>query len=100
MRKEKHLLSRLARGNLNAKSIKGKNILVVDRAFNGERMTAIMNFSNNREKLDGDSIDYSGIKLLDSAEEKWLGKETKMPNVIYSKTEYELSPYQFVLYEK
>lgn len=100
LRKEKHALSSLTRNNITVKRVEGKDILVVDREIDGDRATAFMNFSTRTEKLEQGVMNYSGVKILDSSEELWHGSGTKMPEIIYPNKEYELSPYQFVLYEK
>ncbi len=99
MRKDNSLLSKLSRKSLHANAIRDKNVLIVERENSEKKLIAIMNFNNSIVTLESGVINFSGKKIIDSSEEIWNGKGTKMPSMVYQSTEYQLSPYQFILYE-
>ena len=99
LRKEKHSFSKLIRNNLKTTTNMENNALLVEREFNGEKIIAIMNYSNSSAVIQRGMINSSWVKILDSSDKQWLGNGSKLPPLIYSDTEYHLTPYQFALYE-
>lgn len=99
LRKDKHALSKLVRNKLKISTNLEKTAMVLEKEYNEEKIIAIMNYSNSSAIIQRGMIDCSGVKIIDSSDESWLGRGSKLPSLIYSDTEYELAPYQFALYE-
>jgi maltooligosyltrehalose trehalohydrolase len=99
LRKDKHSLSKLIRNNLKISTNLEKKAMVIEKEYNEQKIIVLMNYSDSSTIIQRDLIHFSGVKVLDSSDELWLGKGSKLPPLIYSDTEYELAPYQFALYE-
>ena len=99
LRKDKHSLSKLTRNNLKISTNLEKKAMVIEKEHIEQKIIIIMNYSDSSTMIQRDLIHCSGVKVLDSSDELWLGKGSKLPSLIYSDTEYELAPYQFALYE-
>jgi maltooligosyltrehalose trehalohydrolase len=99
LRKDLHSLSKLVRNNLKIYFNIEKTAMIIEKEYNEEKIMAIMNYSNSSAMIERGILDCSGDKILDSSDELWLGRGSKLPSLIYSDTEYELAPYQFALYK-
>ena len=68
-------LRELNRNNISAEALVDKNIVVVERKSNEQRLFCVLNFSKQEQvyELSADSNDYE--KLFDSASTIWLGSK-------------------------
>ncbi len=97
-RKSIPALRYLEKKNMEVFGFEKQNVLVLNRWHENSSICAIMNLSDSIANLCLENMQIPGKKLIDSSEKQWAGEGSLMPEEIFSKKEYRLSPYCFVLY--
>jgi len=99
LRKTVPALKYLEKKNMEITGLQKEKVLVLNRWHESSSISVIMNLNDRAVNLYLDKIQYPGRKLIDSSEKRWAGEGSLMPQEIFCKKEYQLSPYCFVLYE-
>lgn len=98
LRKSMSAFSRLDKKKLKVDGLEEKHIVVARRWFGKNRILLIMNFSGSDETFILKAPRGKWIKLLDSADKKWLGPGPLMLDEIKSK-EVTIRAKSFALYK-
>ncbi|MFH1258690.1 MAG: malto-oligosyltrehalose trehalohydrolase [Elusimicrobiota bacterium] len=96
LRKEIPSLANLDKNNFKVYRQEEK-IVLIQRRYAGSGIVAVLNFGDKKELFCPAPDQGKGIKLLDSAEVKWLGTGSSAPETI-GKNTMEISPFSFVVY--
>ncbi|HEX3019180.1 MAG TPA: malto-oligosyltrehalose trehalohydrolase [Chitinispirillaceae bacterium] len=99
LRKTVPALKFLEKKNLEVTGYEKEKVLIISRWHENNSICAIMNLSDRLVNLYIDKVPIPAKKLIDSTELQWAGDGSSIPDEFYSKREYRLSPYCFLLYE-
>ncbi|BAF59767.1 1,4-alpha-glucan branching enzyme [Pelotomaculum thermopropionicum SI] len=102
LRREIPALSELSRENLQAGACNREQALLVRRWSSSSEVCIILSFNGKTIKTALPLPAGNWRKLLDSAEERWLGSGSKVPAALASQGEVgvTLSPWECLLFEK
>lgn len=92
-------LKNLDKQSLEVSAVEESKLLLMRRRENtGNQVLCLMNFNDKEVNY---SVSPGGIwrKILDSAEQKWMGSGSKMPEKLIHEQEVTISPQSFALYE-
>ncbi|WCT10890.1 malto-oligosyltrehalose trehalohydrolase [Mucilaginibacter jinjuensis] len=97
LRKYLHVLTNPNRQQSKATADKAKQVLTLQRWFQGEYLVALMNFSNQVQQVTMPPTDKKWIKQLDSADPEWNGP-TKADDEFQSEAVVDLQPQSVLIY--
>ena len=100
LRRTHPALSSLARENLTVTNPAGTRAIILHRHGDRSHLYCFMNFQADPMTVDTTIIDGIGSKIIDSDETQWLGSGATNPDRIDPKSQIQLSPWGFVLYEQ
>ncbi|HEY9659506.1 MAG TPA: DUF3459 domain-containing protein, partial [Allocoleopsis sp.] len=86
------------RENITATSDEAEQTITLHRWHEDNHLLCFLNFNKIPVSLIS-PIERSGQKLLDSAEEKWCGSGSKLPEILAVKQELKIQPESFVVYQ-
>jgi maltooligosyltrehalose trehalohydrolase len=99
LRKKNPALSYLERKGLNVFGIEKEKLLLLQRKHRENQVYCMMNF-NPLEIVYRANLPKAGWKkIIDSAEERWMGPGSSMPHRIDQEKELSIKPLSFALYE-
>jgi maltooligosyltrehalose trehalohydrolase len=98
LRRTKPALKSLDKQNLEASAVEEDKLLFLRREGNGSQIYCIMNF-NDKDVSFQASPDGTWNKILDSADDKWMGSGSTMPEKLIREQEVTIRPQSFALYE-
>jgi maltooligosyltrehalose trehalohydrolase len=87
----------LNRNQVKADADKTKQILTLQRWYQGDYLVALMNFSDKAQQTMLPHTDKKWIKQLDSADPEWGGPK-ESPNSFLSEATIELQPQSVIIY--
>jgi maltooligosyltrehalose trehalohydrolase len=91
-------LKQLDKQNLEASVVEEDQLLFLRRGNSGDQIFCIMNF-NDKEVTCQTSPGEIWRKILDSADEKWMGSGSTLPEKLIREQEIKIRPQSFVLYQ-
>ncbi len=97
LRKYLHVLTNPNRQQSKATADKAKQVLTLQRWFQGEYLVALMNFSDQVQQVAMPITDKKWIKQLDSADPDWNGPK-ESPDEFQSEATVELQPQSVLIY--
>jgi len=97
LRKYLHVLTNPNRQQSKATADKTKQVLTLQRWFQGEYLVALMNFSNEVQQVTMPATDKKWIKQLDSANPEWNGPKAA-PDEFQSEAVVNLQPQSVLIY--
>ncbi len=99
LRKQHPALKNNHRQNSKTINQPENKIVIIERWDEQQKLIAILNFEEKEIKY---QFNHQGNwqKILDSSQEKWLGKGTELPEKLTEKSELKLKSESFVLYQK
>jgi maltooligosyltrehalose trehalohydrolase len=97
LRKYLHVLTNPNRQQSKATADTAKQVLTLQRWFQGEYLVALMNFSDQVQQVAMPTTDRKWIKQLDSADPEWNGPK-KSPDELQSENNVELQPQSVIIY--
>ncbi|HEY9848129.1 MAG TPA: malto-oligosyltrehalose trehalohydrolase [Leptolyngbyaceae cyanobacterium] len=99
LRRTMPVLKNLDKDNLEATALEEEKIVFLRRSDStGNQIFCIMNFNQNEVNC---PTSPGGIwrKILDSADSKWMGSGSQMPEKLLQEQTVTISPHSFALYE-
>jgi maltooligosyltrehalose trehalohydrolase len=102
LRKDTPALSRLSKENLEVKGFEKEKVLYIRRRSGDSEAVAVFNFSDKQSAVTPAIREGRWRKQLDSAEKKWLGKGSDIPEEITPEGEFTLAlePKSLVLFTR
>ena len=102
LRREVGALARLSREDLEVTADEGQGVLVVRRWSEGDEALAVFHTGDAGASVDLPRGGSGWRKRIDSAEERWGGSGSPVPDLIDERSEGELQmkPHSFVLFTK
>ena len=101
MRRTIPALKKLDKQNFKATAIEGDRTITLHRWQDNSQVFSILNFSDREVSLKNLFPEGKWQKILDSAEEKWLGNGSKLPEKFNSEnSELSIKPHSFVVYQQ
>ncbi|OKS85561.1 malto-oligosyltrehalose trehalohydrolase [Mucilaginibacter polytrichastri] len=91
------VIHNLNRNQVKADADKDKQMLTLQRWYQGDYLVALMNFSNTVQQTTLPHTDKKWIKQLDSADPEWGGPK-ESPNSFLSEAIIELQPQAVIIY--
>ena len=90
-----------ARKQIQAYSDESKKLVWWLRWDDAQKVICLMNFSEEKNTVDPNIL-TSGTwrKVINSADEKWLGQNSLIPEILTTESEIVLSPQSFALYKQ
>lgn len=98
LRRTNPALKSLDKQNLDVSVVEDDKLLCFRRGSEESQIFCVMNF-NEQEVMVKTSPDGIWRKILDSAEHKWMGLGSIMPEKLIQEEEATIRPYSFALYE-
>jgi maltooligosyltrehalose trehalohydrolase len=99
IRKSLKTLSNLNEVEKKAESILNKDVFLLNRSVANEQSIWVMNFSSVDEELEIKLPAGEWHKILDAADEKWLGSGSSLPDTVSGNIKFKLSAYNLLLYK-
>ncbi|TAG91964.1 MAG: malto-oligosyltrehalose trehalohydrolase [Oscillatoriales cyanobacterium] len=92
-------LKKLDKTNLEVSSIEAEKILFLRRWTDDNQIFCILNFNKQQVAFNTALPDGNWKKILDSADAKWMGADSTLPEKITSEQQLTIKPQSFALYE-
>ncbi len=92
-------LKKLDKQNLEASVIEPDQLLFLHRGSNESQIFCIMNFNDKDVTFKATPPSGGWQKALDSAESKWMGSGSTLPDKLVQEQELTIKPQSFVLYQ-
>ncbi|MEG4336796.1 malto-oligosyltrehalose trehalohydrolase [Microcoleus sp. D3_18_C2] len=92
-------LKKLDKNSLEVSSIEAEKILFLRRWTDDSQIFCILNFNTQDVTFTATLPQGNGHKILDSADEKWMGSGSSLPEKITSEQKLTVKPQSFALYE-
>lgn len=93
-------LQKLDKQNLEATAIEADKLLFLRRWNHNNQIFAIMNFNSKDVSFKATPPNGNWHKILDSAEPKWMGAGSTLPEQLASDQELAIKAHSFVLYQQ
>jgi maltooligosyltrehalose trehalohydrolase len=93
-------LKNLDKQNLEVSCSEANKLIQMRRWSQDSEIFCVMNFSKQDVTFQADLADSNWNKILDSADEKWLGSGAKLPEQLNSGQEFTIPPLSFALFGK
>lgn len=100
LRKERHVLAHLSKGNMEVTGFEKEKVIVVRRWLEAEEVLMVFHFGKEPVRWVLPVPAGTWTKLVDSAEPQWSGKGSRMPGRIQGASSLELSPESLTVFEK
>jgi maltooligosyltrehalose trehalohydrolase len=100
LRKELPALHTLSKEQMNVISFEEEKAMFVQRWSNGNKVSILFNFNNAKQRISPPFSNGKWKKILDSAEQKWGGSGSSLPDELsqHSNLLLQLSPLSIALY--
>jgi maltooligosyltrehalose trehalohydrolase len=82
------------------RALNDKQILLWHRRFGNMQIQCLMNFSDSEQKMRMYAPHIGWTKILDSADKKWKGPGSKLPQLAGGKQQVSMSPLSVAIFEK
>jgi maltooligosyltrehalose trehalohydrolase len=92
-------LTKLDKTSLEVSSIEAEKILFLRRWTDDSQIFCILNFNKQQVAFNAALPDGNWKKILDSADAKWMGAGSTLPEKITSEQQLTIKPQSFALYE-
>jgi maltooligosyltrehalose trehalohydrolase len=92
-------LQHLNKQNLEARAIEQDKLMFLRRWHEESHIFAIFNF-NQSEVCCQPAIEGTWSKILDAAQDKWMGAGVMLPDQLSGKQELSIKPHSFALYQQ
>ncbi|MBW4691022.1 MAG: malto-oligosyltrehalose trehalohydrolase [Lyngbya sp. HA4199-MV5] len=92
-------LKALDKQQLEATALETEKVLLLHRWSTESQILCLMNFNHEAVNLTPNLPDAKWQKILDSADEKWLGSSPTLPNAIVPNQSLTVPPISFALYQ-
>ncbi|MFW6360090.1 MAG: malto-oligosyltrehalose trehalohydrolase [Chroococcales cyanobacterium] len=99
LRRSLPALKKLDKQNLEATAIEDSKIILLHRWQKSSRIYAILNFNDQDVPLTPMLPNGNWQKIVDSAEEKWQGNGSDLPQTLKSKQEIKIKAKSFAVYQ-
>ncbi|NDJ19701.1 malto-oligosyltrehalose trehalohydrolase [Myxacorys almedinensis A] len=100
LKRQDHLeTDKAARTHLKAGSDNEKKVVWWHRWSDNNHALCLMNFNPNDVVYSPDTFDFSWEKVLDSADKKWMGDGSRLPEKLEPRQELTLRSQSFALYK-
>jgi maltooligosyltrehalose trehalohydrolase len=98
LKKQMPALAVSERRNLKTEIFQKQKCLVLLRGYAENRIIAVFNFSPKQANISVDPQGEAWRRVIDSAEEQWLGPGSISPLVVEAAQKISLKPFSFVMY--
>lgn len=99
LRRTNGALKSLDKQNLEASAVEEKKLLFLRRWNQDSRIYCIMNFNESEMPFEATPPDGNWQKILDSAEPKWQGAGSSLPEKLSQPGELTIQPHSFAIYQ-
>jgi maltooligosyltrehalose trehalohydrolase len=99
IRTQNPALLKRERENLVIDVNENKKLITWRKTSDNNQIFCAMNFHTSEIQIHPETTNDNWRKILDSADKKWLGEGSKLPETINSKQELTIPPQSFVIYE-
>lgn len=99
MRQSIPALKKLDKGSLEASSVEADKILFLRRWSDDNQIFSILNFNQQDVNFQANVPSGNWRKILDSADTKWMGSGSALPEKLTSGQELTIKPLSFAVYE-
>jgi maltooligosyltrehalose trehalohydrolase len=99
LRKRIPALGKLDKNSMEV-TAQSESLIMIERWRDQSRMALIMSFDKIEKTARLDLSDGRWKKIIDSAEQRWFGPGSALPQVVERKQQAQISPQSFALYEK
>jgi len=88
----------VSRKGLTVQTIKGKDVLILQRTHGRGQVHCLMNFSDRSENFALCTEHWNCLKILDSAETQWDGLGAELPKTVHDQQTVTMPPRSIALY--
>ncbi|MCT7948934.1 malto-oligosyltrehalose trehalohydrolase [Ancylothrix sp. C2] len=100
LRRSLPALKNLSKETLEASAVDDEKLVLLHRWHQESHIFVAMNFNDKDVTFKANISGGNWNKILDSAEQKWMGPGYTMPNLLMEAQEVTIKPQSFVLYQK
>lgn len=93
-------LKNLSKENLQSSAVDDEKLVFLHRWHQDSHIFVVMNFNDKDVNFKASVTGSNWNKILDSAEQKWMGTGSTMPNQLIQDQELTIKPHSFTLYQK